>query len=246
MTRANQRAAQTMRPISFQRQFTMHAEGSVLVSFGNTRVLCTASVVDKVPPHRKGKGGWLTAEYGMLPRATHTRSDREAAKGKQSGRTQEIQRLIGRALRAVVDIDALGERTIHLDCDVLQADGGTRTAAISGAYVALMDAVNGLGLGLGLDLGLGLTNSPVRDSIAAVSVGIVNGQCLCDLDYVEDSACDADVNVVMSGAGQIIEVQGTAEGAPFSREQLNTLLDYAAEGIKHIRAAQIAALAQPH
>jgi ribonuclease PH len=246
MTRANQRAAQAMRPISFQRQFTMHAEGSVLVSFGNTRVLCTASVVDKVPPHRKGKGGWLTAEYGMLPRATHTRSDREAAKGKQSGRTQEIQRLIGRALRAVVDIDALGERTIHLDCDVLQADGGTRTAAISGAYVALMDAVKGLGLDSGLDLGLGLANSPVRDSIAAVSVGIVNGQCLCDLDYVEDSACDADVNVVMSGAGQIIEVQGTAEGAPFSREQLNTLLDYAAEGIKHIRAAQIAALAQPH
>jgi ribonuclease PH len=233
MTRSYNRSAQAMRPISFQRQFTMHAEGSVLVSFGNTKVLCTASVVDKVPPHRKGKGGWLTAEYGMLPRATHTRSDREAAKGKQSGRTQEIQRLIGRALRAVVDIDALGERTIHLDCDVLQADGGTRTAAISGAYVALMDAVKSLHL----------AKSPILDSIAAVSVGIVDGQCVCDLDYIEDSGCDADVNVVMNGAGQVIEVQGTAEGAPFSREQLNTLLDYAAEGIAQIRAAQSAALA---
>jgi ribonuclease PH len=233
MIRSYDRSAQAMRPISFQRQFTMHAEGSVLVSFGNTKVLCTASVVDKVPPHRKGKGGWLTAEYGMLPRATHTRSDREAAKGKQSGRTQEIQRLIGRALRAVVDIDALSERTIHLDCDVLQADGGTRTAAISGAYVALMDAVKSLPL----------AKSPILDSIAAVSVGIVNGQCVCDLDYVEDSGCDADVNVVMNGAGQVIEVQGTAEGAPFSREQLNTLLDYAADGIAQIRAAQVAALA---
>jgi ribonuclease PH len=233
-TRSHQRSAQAMRPIAFERQFTMHAEGSVLVSFGHTKVLCTASVVDKVPPHRKGKGGWLTAEYGMLPRATHTRSDREAAKGKQSGRTQEIQRLIGRALRAVVDIDALGERTIHIDCDVLQADGGTRTAAISGAYVALMDAVQSLGL----------SHSPVLDSIAAVSVGIVNGQCLCDLDYSEDSGCDADINVVMNGAGHIIEVQGTAEGAPFSREQLNTLLDYAAAGIEQIRAAQSAALAR--
>jgi ribonuclease PH len=233
MNRSYNRSAQAMRPISFQRNFTIHAEGSVLVSFGDTKVLCTASVVDKVPPHRKGKGGWLTAEYGMLPRATHTRSDREAAKGKQSGRTQEIQRLIGRALRAVVDIDALGERTIHLDCDVLQADGGTRTAAISGAYVALMDAVKSLNL----------AKSPILDSIAAVSVGIVNGQCVCDLDYLEDSGCDADVNVVMNGAGQVIEVQGTAEGAPFSREQLNTLLDYAADGIAHIRAAQIAALA---
>jgi ribonuclease PH len=233
MTRSYDRSAQAMRPISFQRQFTMHAEGSVLVSFGNTKVLCTASVVDKVPPHRKGKGGWLTAEYGMLPRATHTRSDREAARGKQSGRTQEIQRLIGRALRAVVDIDALGERTIHLDCDVLQADGGTRTAAISGAYVALMDAVKSLKL----------AKSPMLDSIAAVSVGIVNGHCVCDLDYLEDSGCDADVNVVMNGAGQVIEVQGTAEGAPFSREQLNTLLDYAAHGIAQIRGAQMAALA---
>ena len=182
-----------MRPISFERAFTMHAAGSVLVSFGNTRVLCTASIVDKVPPHRKGKGGWLTAEYGMLPGATHTRGEREAARGKQSGRTQEIQRLIGRSLRAVVDIDALGERTIHLDCDVIQADGGTRTAAISGAYVALVDALKTITL----------PKSPLLSSIAAVSVGIVNGQCLCDLDYVEDSGCDADVNVVMNGAGAL-------------------------------------------
>jgi ribonuclease PH len=232
-TRHNHRAVTAMRPVTFQRQFTIHAEGSVLVSFGNTKVLCTASIIDKVPPHRKGKGGWLTAEYGMLPRATHTRSEREAAKGKQSGRTQEIQRLIGRALRAVVDIDALGERTIHLDCDVLQADGGTRTAAISGAYVALVDAINTLNL----------PSNPLRDSIAAVSVGIVQGQCLCDLDYTEDSQCDADVNVVMNGAGEIIEVQGTAEGAAFSRTELNQLLDYAAAGITHIRDAQIAALA---
>ena len=223
-----------MRPISFERAFTMHAAGSVLVSFGNTRVLCTASIVDKVPPHRKGKGGWLTAEYGMLPGATHTRGEREAARGKQSGRTQEIQRLIGRSLRAVVDIDALGERTIHLDCDVIQADGGTRTAAISGAYVALVDALKTIKL----------PKSPLLSSIAAVSVGIVNGQCLCDLDYVEDSGCDADVNVVMNGAGLVIEVQGTAEGAPFSREQLNTLLDYAAAGIKQIQAAQEQALAE--
>lgn len=231
--RHNQRAATEMRPISFQRQFTMHAEGSVLVSFGHTKVLCTASIIDKVPSHRKGKGGWLTAEYGMLPRATHTRNEREAAKGKQSGRTQEIQRLIGRALRAVVDIDALGERTIHLDCDVLQADGGTRTAAISGAYVALVDAINTLNL----------PHNPIRDSIAAVSVGIVQGRCVCDLDYVEDSQCDADVNVVMNGAGEVIELQGTAEGRAFSRIELNQLLDYAAEGIKHIRDAQMAVLA---
>ena len=231
--RHDQRTPQAMRSVSFVRAYTMHAAGSVLVSFGNTRVLCTASVVDKVPPHRKGKGGWLTAEYGMLPGATHTRGEREAARGKQSGRTQEIQRLIGRSLRAVVDIDALGERTIHLDCDVLQADGGTRTAAISGAYVALVDAVKTLKL----------AKSPLLNSIAAVSVGIVNGQCVCDLDYIEDSGCDADVNVVMNGAGQVIEVQGTAEGAPFSREQLNTLLDYAATGIAQIHAAQIAALA---
>ena len=232
MNRSYNRSAQAMRPITFQRNFTIHAEGSVLVSFGDTKVLCTASVVDKVPPHRKGKGGWLTAEYGMLPRATHTRSDREAAKGKQSGRTQEIQRLIGRALRAVVDIDALGERTIHLDCDVLQADGGTRTAAISGAYVALMDAVKSLSL----------AKSPILDSIAAVSVGIVNGQCVCDLDYLEDSGCDADVNVVMNGAGQVIEVQGTAEGVAFSRGQLNELLALAEQGIGELLQHQQAAL----
>ena len=238
LTRSYDRTPQAMRPVSFQRSFTMHAAGSVLVSFGNTRVLCTASVVDKVPPHRKGKGGWLTAEYGMLPGATHTRGEREAARGKQSGRTQEIQRMIGRSLRAVVDIDALGERTIHIDCDVLQADGGTRTAAISGAYVALVDAVRKLGLDKNA------SKSPILSSIAAVSVGIVNGQCVCDLDYIEDSGCDADVNVVMNGAGMVIEVQGTAEGAPFSREQLNTLLDYASAGIAQIQAAQEQALAE--
>jgi ribonuclease PH len=232
-SRSFARDEQTMRPISFKTEFTVHAEGSVLVSFGQTQVLCTASVVDKVPPHRKGKGGWLTAEYGMLPRATHTRSDREAARGKQSGRTQEIQRLIGRSLRAVVDINhpTLGERTVHFDCDVLQADGGTRTAAISGAYVALMLAAQKMGF-----------TAAVQGAVAAVSVGIVKGQCLCDLDYVEDSGCDADVNVVMDGAGQVIEVQGTAEGAPFSRAQLNTLLDFAQNGITQILAAQRAAL----
>ena len=230
--RSENRSPSQMRAISFKTGFTVHAEGSVLVSFGQTQVLCTASVVDKVPPHRKGKGGWMTAEYGMLPRATHTRGDREAAKGKQSGRTQEIQRLIGRSLRAVVNIDALGERTVHFDCDVLQADGGTRTAAISGSYVALMLAAKKMGF-----------ESAVIGQVAAVSVGIVNGQCVCDLDYVEDSACDADVNVVMDAAGQVIEVQGTAEGAPFSRAQLNTLLDFADTGIKQIIAAQNAALA---
>jgi ribonuclease PH len=230
--RQDGRAPTAMRPISFQRRFTMHAAGSVLVSFGNTHVLCTASIADKVPPHRKGKGGWLTAEYGMLPSATHTRSDREAARGKQTGRTQEIQRLIGRALRAVVNLDALGERTIHLDCDVLQADGGTRTAAISGCFVALVDAVNTLDL----------PTYPILDSIAAVSVGVVKGNYLCDLDYVEDSGCESDINVIMNGAGNIIEVQGTAEAAPFSREDLNNLLDYAAYGISQISAAQFAAL----
>jgi ribonuclease PH len=230
--RQDDRNATTMRPMSFQRNFTMHAAGSVLVSFGNTHVLCTASILDKVPPHRKGKGGWLTAEYGMLPSATHTRSDREAARGKQSGRTQEIQRFIGRSLRAVVDLDVLGERTVHFDCDVLQADGGTRTAAISGCFVALVDAVNTLDL----------PTYPILDSIAAVSVGIVNGNYLCDLDYAEDSGCDSDINVVMNGAGNIIEVQGTAEAAPFSREDLNNLMDYAAYGISQIRTAQFAAL----
>ncbi len=230
--RADNRDTATMRPISFQHQFTMHAEGSVLVSFGNTHVLCTASVLDKVPPHRKGLGGWITAEYAMLPRATHTRNDRESAKGKQTGRTQEIQRLIGRSLRAVVNLDALGERTIHLDCDVLQADGGTRTAAISGAFVALVDAIRTLDL----------ATDPILDTLAAVSVGIVNDFYVCDLDYAEDSACDSDINVVMNGAGNVIEVQGTAERAPFSREQLNVLLDYAAYGIGQITTAQLSVL----
>lgn len=229
--RSYQRSADALRPIQFKTDFTVHAEGSVLVCFGQTQVLCTASVLDKVPPHRKGLGGWVTAEYGMLPRSTHTRSDREAAKGKQSGRTQEIQRLIGRSLRAVVDMDALGERTVHLDCDVLQADGGTRTAAISGAYVALAIALKKLGL-----------MQALRNQVAAVSVGIVKGVCMCDLDYDEDSGCDADVNVVMDGQGHILEVQGTAEGAPFSRSQLDTLLDLAWSGIMHIQAAQNAAL----
>jgi ribonuclease PH len=228
------RDATAMRAINFQRQFTMHAEGSVLVSFGNTHVLCTASVLNKVPPHRKGLGGWVTAEYGMLPRATHTRNDRESARGKQTGRTQEIQRLIGRSLRAVINLDALGERTIHLDCDVLQADGGTRTAAISGAFVALIDAIRTLDL----------ATNPILDTLAAVSVGVVNGDYLCDLDYAEDSNCDSDINVVMNGAGDIIEIQGTAERAPFSRAQLNVLLDYAAYGIEQITTAQLAVLTE--
>jgi ribonuclease PH len=196
---------------------------------GETRVLCNASVLDKVPPFLKGKGqGWVTAEYGMLPRATHTRSDREAARGKQSGRTQEIQRLIGRSLRAVIDLSLLGERTIHIDCDVLQADGGTRCASITGAWVALADAIDGL-----LAKGAIQTN-PLLDSVAAVSVGVINGQPLLDLDYQEDSGCDADVNVVMTGAGRFVEVQGTAEGHTFDREMLDRLLDLAQSGISNL------------
>jgi ribonuclease PH len=196
---------------------------------GETRVLCNASVLDKVPPFLKGKGqGWVTAEYGMLPRATHTRSDREAARGKQSGRTQEIQRLIGRSLRAVIDLSALGERTIHIDCDVLQADGGTRCASITGAWVALADAIDGL-LAKGA-----IQSSPLLDSVAAVSVGLVNGQPLLDLDYEEDSGCDADVNVVMTGAGRFVEIQGTAEGHTFDRVMLDRLLDLAQSGIGNL------------
>jgi ribonuclease PH len=201
----------------------------VLIEFGDTKVLCTASVEEKVPGHKKGSGeGWVTAEYGMLPRATHTRSDREAARGKQSGRTQEIQRLIGRSLRAVFDLTLLGERTIHLDCDVLQADGGTRTAAITGAFVAAQDAVNGL-LAKGK-----ITQSPIRDHVAAISVGIVQGQPLLDLAYTEDSACDTDMNVVMTGAGQFVEVQGTAEGAAFSRREMDALLALAEQGCRSL------------
>ncbi len=232
------RAPDELRPVRITRGYTVHAEGSVLIEFGRTRVLCTASVEDRVPPHRKGSGGgWLTAEYGMLPRATHTRSDREAAKGKQSGRTQEIQRLIGRALRAVFDLDALGERTLTLDCDVLQADGGTRTAAITGAWVAAHDAVQTL-LAEGK-----LATNPIHAPVAAVSVGIVDGRPVLDLDYVEDSACATDMNVVMTGAGHFVEVQGTAEGAPFTRAELDALLGLAERGIAQLIALQRAALA---
>jgi ribonuclease PH len=233
VARPSGRAADALRDVRITRGFTKHAEGSVLVEFGDTRVLCTASVEDKVPPFLRGRGqGWLTAEYGMLPRATHTRGDREAARGKQSGRTQEIQRLIGRSLRAVVDLERLGERTIQIDCDVLQADGGTRTAAITGAWVAVHDAIEWL-------RGRGAVDaSPLLDSVAAVSVGLWNGAALLDLDYAEDSSCDTDMNVVMTGSGGIVEVQGTAEGRPFSRMQVDALLDLAAAGIGRLALAQ--------
>jgi ribonuclease PH len=235
--RPGQRAADALRPVKMTRQYTMHAEGSVLIEFGHTKVLCTASVEEKVPPHKRGSGeGWVTAEYGMLPRATHTRSDREAAKGKQSGRTQEIQRLIGRSLRAVFDLKALGERTISLDCDVLQADGGTRTAAITGAFVAAQDAVSKL-----MREGK-LAVSPIKDHVAAISVGILAGQPLLDLEYVEDSACDTDMNVVMTGAGHYVEVQGTAEGAAFTRREMDALLALAEQGIGELVRLQKRAL----
>ncbi|WP_374586468.1 ribonuclease PH [Ideonella dechloratans] len=238
--RTQGRAAHALRPVRITRGFTRHAEGSVLIEFGQTRVLCTASVEEKVPPHKKGSGeGWVTAEYGMLPRATHTRSAREAAKGKQTGRTQEIQRLIGRSLRAVFDLAALGERTLTLDCDVLQADGGTRTAAITGAFVAAQDAVQTL-IAQGL-----LQASPIRDHVAAISVGIVEGTPLLDLEYVEDSACDTDMNVVMTGAGGFVEIQGTAEGVPFTRDEMDQLLALATAGIHELVGLQKAALAQP-
>ena len=236
--RSAARLADALRPVVLQRGYTRHAEGSVLVAFGDTRVLCTASVEEKVPPHKRGSGsGWVTAEYGMLPRATHTRSDREAARGKQSGRTQEIQRLIGRSLRSVFDLSALGERSILIDCDVLQADGGTRTAAITGAFVAAHDAVSWL-----MQQGK-LAASPIRDFVAAVSVGAVQGTPLLDLEYVEDAACDTDMNVVMTAAGGFVEVQGTAEGVPFSRAEMDTLLALADKGIRELVAAQRAALA---
>jgi ribonuclease PH len=231
------RAAHQLRPVRITRHYTMHAEGSVLIEFGNTKVLCTASVEERVPPHKKGSGeGWVTAEYGMLPRATHTRSDREAARGKQTGRTQEIQRLIGRSLRAVFDLAKLGERTITLDCDVLQADGGTRTAAITGAFVAAQDAVSKL-VAQGK-----LTESPIHGHVAAISVGIVQGTPLLDLDYTEDAACDTDMNVVMTGAGHYIEVQGTAEGAAFSRQEMDTLLALAEKGVQELVRLQTEAL----
>ncbi len=231
--RSQARAANALRVVKITRGYTMHAEGSVLIEFGNTKVLCTASVEEKVPGHKKGSGeGWVTAEYGMLPRATHARSDREAARGKQSGRTQEIQRLIGRSMRAVFDLTKLGERTLHLDCDVLQADGGTRTAAITGAFVAAQDAVNHL-LAQGK-----LTESPIRDHVAAISVGLVQGTPLLDLEYTEDSACDTDMNVVMTGAGHFVEVQGTAEGAAFTRPEMDALLALAEQGIRELVVLQ--------
>ena len=235
--RPSGRAFDQLREVRLTRGFTRHAEGSVLVEFGETRVLCTASVEEKVPGFLKGRGqGWVTAEYGMLPRATHTRGDREAARGRQSGRTQEIQRLIGRSLRAVVDLERLGERSVLIDCDVLQADGGTRTASITGAWVALHDAVSGL-LASGK-----LAQSPIVDSVAAVSVGIYKGQPVLDLDYPEDSDCDTDMNVVITGAGGFVEIQGTAEGQPFSRGEVDTLLELARIGTLQLTAAQRAAL----
>ncbi len=237
--RSGARAANQLRPVRITRGYTIHAEGSVLIEFGDTRVLCTASVEEKVPSHKKGSGeGWVTAEYGMLPRATHTRGDREAARGKQSGRTQEIQRLIGRSMRAVFDLKKLGERTIHLDCDVLQADGGTRTAAITGAYVAAHDAVTKL-MASGK-----LGESPIKDAVAAISVGLVQGTPLLDLEYTEDSACDTDMNVVMTGAGHFVEVQGTAEGAAFTRAQMDALLALAESGVAQLVAMQAQALSQ--
>jgi ribonuclease PH len=235
--RPSQRKPDELRPIAIERAYTRHAEGSVLVAFGDTRVICTASVEEGVPAFLKGRAqGWVTAEYGMLPRSTHTRTDREAARGKQSGRTQEIQRLIGRSLRAVIDLAELGERTVKLDCDVIQADGGTRTASVTGAFVALHDAVAKL-----RDRGA-LAASPIRDFVAAVSVGLYEGVPVLDLDYAEDSRCDADMNVVMTGSGGFVEVQGTAEGDPFSASQLQALIALAQAGIARLVAKQKAAL----
>ena len=227
--RPSQRAHNQLRHVEIIRHYTKHAEGSVLVKFGDTHVLCTASVEEKVPGFLKGKGqGWVTAEYGMLPRSTGSRMDREAARGKQSGRTQEIQRLIGRSLRAIIDLEKLGERSIHMDCDVIQADGGTRTASITGAYVALHDAISTL-----LKSGK-LTESPLKQSVAAISVGVYKGTPVLDLDYIEDSDCDTDMNVVMTADGGFVEIQGTAEGEPFSRDAMNAMLDLAAHGIKQL------------
>ena len=235
--RPSNRRPDELRAVRITRGYTIHAEGSVLIEFGDTKVLCTASVEERQPGHKRGTNeGWVTAEYGMLPRATHTRNDREAARGKQSGRTQEIQRLIGRSLRAVVDLVALGPRTIQIDCDVLQADGGTRTAGITGAFVALHDAVKGL-MARGL-----ISASPIRDHVAAVSVGMFNGSAVLDLDYAEDAACDTDMNVVMTGAGGFVELQGTAEGAPFSRLEMDQLCVLADAGIRSLIAKQRAAL----
>jgi ribonuclease PH len=235
--RPSGRQPHQLRDVRITRHYTKHAEGSVLVEFGDTKVICTASVSESVPPFLRDRGqGWLTAEYGMLPRATHTRSDREAARGKQTGRTQEIQRLIGRALRSVFDLEKLGARTINLDCDVIQADGGTRTASITGAFVAAHDAVAKL-LATGR-----IESSPITDYVAAISVGVYDGVPVLDLDYDEDSQCDTDMNVVMTGAGGFVEIQGTAEGVSFSREEMNALLDLASDGISTLIAKQKAAL----
>ena len=235
--RPSQRQPDQLREIRITRHYTKHAEGSVLIECGDTKVICTASVEERVPPHKKGSGeGWVTAEYGMLPRSTGSRMQREAAKGKQSGRTQEIQRLIGRSLRAVVDLKKLGERTIQVDCDVIQADGGTRTASITGSFVALQDAISGL-----MQKGL-VKESPIKDSIAAISVGIYQGTPVLDLDYLEDSECDTDMNVVMLGSGHFVEVQGTAEGHAFSRAEMDELLELAKSGIEDLITMQQAAL----
>ena len=235
--RSSNRAANQLRPVRLTRGYTVHAEGSVLIEFGGTKVLCTASVQEKVPPHKKGSGeGWVTAEYGMLPRATGERTSREAATGRQGGRTLEIQRLIGRSLRAVVDLQALGERRVILDCDVIQADGGTRTASVCGGYVALVDAVNGL-----LRRGR-IPQSPIHGQVAAVSVGISGGEPILDLDYAEDSGAETDMNVVMNDAGAFVEIQGTAEGHAFRMDELMALLELARRGTQSIMALQRAAL----
>ncbi|BCS54240.1 ribonuclease PH [Geobacter sp. SVR] len=237
MARNEGRGAHTLRQVAITRRFTKHAEGSVLVEFGGTKVICTASVEESVPPFLKGKGtGWVTAEYAMLPRATHTRSAREAAKGKQTGRTLEIQRLIGRSLRAVTDLAALGERSIYIDCDVIQADGGTRTASITGAYVALVDALTTC-----RDKGL-LAQIPLKEAVAAVSVGIVGGETLLDLDYQEDSSAEVDMNFVMTSSGRFVEVQGTAEAEPFTLDQMDGMRSLAVEGISQLFALQQEAL----
>jgi len=237
--RPSSRSPNQLRQIRITRHYTRHAEGSVLIECGDTKVICTASVDEKIPPHKRGSGeGWVTAEYGMLPRSTNERMAREAAKGKQSGRTQEIQRLIGRSLRAVIDLGKLGERTIQIDCDVIQADGGTRTASITGAFVALHDAITGL-MGKGL-----VKENPLKDFIAAISVGIYEGVPILDLDYLEDSACDTDMNVVMLGNGHFVEVQGTAEGHAFTRAEMDELLELAKSGIEQLIGMQRVALAE--
>lgn len=237
ISRPSKRSSNELRTVEIIRHYTKHAEGSVLVKFGDTHVLCTASVEEKVPSFLKGKNqGWVTAEYGMLPRSTGSRMDREAAKGKQSGRTQEIQRLIGRSLRAIINLEKLGERSVHIDCDVIQADGGTRTASITGAYVALHDAIAIL-----LKLGK-ITENPLKQAVAAISVGIYKGTPILDLDYIEDSDCDTDMNVVMTADSGFVEIQGTAEGEPFAREAMNAMLDLAASGINDLLAKQKAVL----